>query len=97
MRAPKKRRLCWVIPGVFATLFLLALTLFIVGTFGLFGAEKDPLSGVFLIPLGLPWNQIIDVFPERLWPWFAAAAPAVNLGILVLVCRRLSRPKDAAT
>jgi hypothetical protein len=75
----------------FSVLYLLALAVFVVGTFGLFGQETDPLAGVFLIPLGLPWNRMIDVFPEPLWPWLAAAAPAVNLGVLWLLCRVGSR------
>lgn len=67
---------------VFSLLYALALTIYLMGTFGFFGADRDPLSGVFLIPLGLPWNRFIDPFPERLWPWLAAAAPLVNLAIL---------------
>jgi hypothetical protein len=67
---------------VFAVIYALALIVLLVGTFGLFGAERDPLSGVFLIPLGLPWNRFVDIFPERLWPWLAAASPLVNLAIL---------------
>jgi hypothetical protein len=27
-------------------------------------SEADPISGVFLIPLGLPWNRMSDVFPD---------------------------------
>ena len=40
--------------------------LLLIGTFGLFGQEKDPLSAVFLIPLGLPWFIWVDGFPESL-------------------------------
>jgi len=40
--------------------------LLLIGTFGLFGQEKDPLSAVFLIPLGLPWFIWVVGFPERL-------------------------------
>jgi hypothetical protein len=89
------RRLCTVSLVAFAALYMLALALFAVGTFGLFGARTGPLSGVFLIPLGLPWNRLIDVFPEPSWPWLAAAAPAVNLVLLGLVCRRTIRSDDS--
>lgn len=33
-----------------------------------FGAEKDPLSGVFLIPLGLPWNVMLTGAAEVFLP-----------------------------
>jgi len=80
-------RSCSLAVIVFAILYVLALGLFIVGTFGLFGSPSGPLAGVFLIPIGLPWNQMLDVFPERLWAPLAALAPALNLLILVLICR----------
>lgn len=69
----------------FAALYAFALAVYLIGTFGLFGADRDPLSGVFLIPLGLPWNRFVDALPERFWPWLAAAAPLVNLAILWLL------------
>ncbi|TNF63319.1 MAG: hypothetical protein EP307_05310 [Rhodobacteraceae bacterium] len=84
---------CRSILVVFGLLWLLALGLFLVGAFGLFGAERDPLSAVFLIPLGLPWIYLIDHLPEMLWPWAAALAPGVNLAILVTLCRLFSRPR----
>lgn len=67
---------------VFTVLYALALIVFLAGTFGLFGSEPDPLAGVYLIPLGLPWNRFVDAFPERFWPLLAAGAPLVNLAIL---------------
>jgi hypothetical protein len=39
------------------------------------------------MPLGLPWNQMLDVFPEPLGPMLVILAPALNLVILVLICR----------
>ena len=64
-----------------------ALFLFAAGTFGLVGSDTGPLAGIFLVPLGLPWNQFIDAFPEPAWPWLAAAAPVLNLLVLGLLCR----------
>jgi hypothetical protein len=75
----------------FSVLYALAAALFIVGTFGLFGSPSGPLAGVFLVPLGWPWNRMIDVFPEPLWPTLAVLAPAINLVILVLICRLAAR------
>ena len=73
-----------------AVAYLLALALFAIGTLGLFGSEPDPLAGVFLIPLGLPWTLFIDdLAPESLWPWLAALTPVINLLIVFAICRWL--------
>ena len=84
--------MCRVLVRVFVALYAFALLVFLAGTFGLFGAEQDPLSGVLLIPLGWPWNQFVDVAPEATWPWLAALAPLVNLAILRALCRRFDAP-----
>ena len=60
---------------------------FLIGGFGLAGGARDPLAGVFLVPLGLPWNLLVDAAPEAAWPWLGALAPAANLALLALVCR----------
>jgi hypothetical protein len=88
------RRICGIAVIVFAVMYLLALAALAVGTFGLFGAETDPLAGVFLMPLGLPWNRFIDAFPRPLWPWLAALAPLLNLLLLGLLCRLSVRSKE---
>lgn len=69
-------------------LYLLALALLLIGTFGFFGQERDPLSGVFLLPLGVPWVWFVDLAPEPLWPWLAALAPLLNFGILFGLCHK---------
>lgn len=84
-------RFCRIITNGFLILYVVALALLLVGTFGLIGQEPDPLSGVFLIPLGLPWTRFVDYFPESLWPWLAAAAPLINYFILKLLCMTLAR------
>lgn len=63
----------------------LALFLWAVGTFGWFGQEPDPLSAVFLIPIGLPWNR----FGEGLA--IALLAPLANVAILEGLSRLLAR------
>ncbi|CAD0186489.1 hypothetical protein RUESEDTHA_03398 [Ruegeria sp. THAF57] len=78
---------CRITTIVFAVLYLLALVAFLTGTFGWFGQERDPLSGVFLLPLGLPWIFVADLVSESAKPWFAAIAPALNLLALVLISR----------
>ena len=86
-------RICRILVIVFAGLYLGALALFAAGTWGLVGSSQGPLAGVFLVPLGLPWNRLVEIFPEAAWPALAALAPAINLLLLVVGCRRLSRPR----
>ncbi|MGP1358797.1 hypothetical protein [Roseicyclus sp.] len=81
--------LCKIAAIVFAVLYAGAVFLFLVGTFGWFGQQRDPLSGVFLIPLGLPWNRILDGLPEATLPWVGLLSPLLNLALLAALCRRL--------
>lgn len=60
-----------------------------VGTFGVLGQERDPLAGVFLLPLGLPWSLWLDGLSEPFLPWLAALTPLANLAILAGLCRTL--------
>ncbi len=78
--------LCRFVVIAFLLLYGLALAALLVGTFGLFGTPEDPLSGVFVVLLGLPWSRLVDVAPEPAWPWLAALAPLVNLAILRMMC-----------
>lgn len=82
--------LCKIIVIGFGVLYFLALGLLAVGTFGLFGQEPDPLAGVFVVPLGLPWNRLAMGAPEAFLPWIGVIAPLVNLGILSALCRWFS-------
>ena len=72
---------------VFAVLYVLAVFLLLVGTFGWFGQERDPLSGVFLIPLGLPWIWLLDTAGLE-GPSVAIGAPLVNAAILYWLWKR---------
>lgn len=90
------RLVCRLIVRLFGLAYLAALAVLAIGTFGLFGQQGDPLSGIFLLPLGLPWNRMIDVFPEPLWPWLAAAAPGVNLLIVRGLCHWLGKHANAS-
>ena len=72
---------------IFVILYAIALFLLMVGTFGWFGQETDPLSGIFLLPLGLPWNLLAD----RIGISGIAVgllAPAINAAILFWLWRR---------
>jgi len=84
--------MCKIFLYTFCTLYAAAIFLWLVGTRGWFGVEKDPLSGVFLIILGQPWARWIgSVLPEGLWPVAGAVAPAINVAIILLVCQLLAR------
>ena len=76
---------------VFAALYVMALGLLAIGTWGLFGQERDPLSGVFVVLLGLPWHRFIGGMPDGILPWLAAVAPLLNLVILAFICRFFTR------
>jgi hypothetical protein len=67
-----RHRLCRIAVILVALLYLAALFLFFVGAFGWFGQERTPLAGVFLVPLGLPWNLWLDGLAETVRPWLAA-------------------------
>lgn len=83
--------LCRFVVFGFLGVYLLALVVLALGTFGLFGSDTDPLSGVYLIPLGFPWVLLVDLAPERFWPWLATLSPTLNLIILYGLCRRRKR------
>jgi hypothetical protein len=72
-------RVCRFVVIGFSVLYAAAFALFLVGTYGGFGSPQRPLAGVFLVPLGLPWNLWLDGVPEALRPAAAASAPALNL------------------
>ncbi|MDB6179702.1 hypothetical protein PAF17_19835 [Paracoccus sp. Z330] len=78
---------------VFAALYLAALCLLAIGTFGLFGQESDPLSAVFLIPMGLPWVMFLDNLPEALRMTSAILAPLLNLVLIATICKILGKSR----
>lgn len=72
---------------IFAALYAIALVLFLIGTFGWFGQERDPLAGVFLMPLGLPWNVLGDKLGLAS-PALGVLSPAVTAAILFWLWKR---------
>ena len=86
-----RRTVCKWIVGVFAVLYAAALAILLIGFFGLLDQPRDPLSGVFLIPLGLPWNLWFDGAPDAVLPWLAALAPGLNVLFLWFLCRAFAR------
>jgi hypothetical protein len=72
---------------IFVALYAVAFALYIIGTYGLFGSPSGPLAGVFLMPIGLPWN----ILGDRLGlasPALGFLAPAVNAAILFWLWKR---------
>ena len=77
----------WALIG----LYFFALLILAVGPFGWFGQERDPLSAVFLVPLGLPWTMVLDFESETARPWLAILAPILNIAIVGGLARLLAR------
>jgi hypothetical protein len=84
------RRICRWTANVFLALCLAALAILLVGTYGLFGQERDALAGVYVVLLGLPWVWLSDLAPEAARPWVALATPFVNVAILRALCARFA-------
>jgi hypothetical protein len=72
---------------IFAALYAGAIILLLIGVFGWFGQEKDPLSAAALLPLGLPWNVLGDRLGLASIP-VLVGAPALNLALLYWLWRR---------
>jgi len=72
---------------IFLVFSAVALALFGIATFGLFGQERDPLGGLFLLPLGLPWNMASGLFGSASGV-FAALAPCINLALIHWIWKR---------
>jgi hypothetical protein len=83
--------ICTILVAAFAIAYVIALVLFVIGTYGLFGSPSGPLAGVFLVPLGIPWIFMLDGLSENLKPWLGILAPGLNLALLWLLCRTLRR------
>jgi hypothetical protein len=81
------RTVCtWAI-RLFAVLWLVAIAIGLIGTFGWFGQERDPLSWVFIVPLGVPWTSMLANVSDTASLWLAVLAPLLNLAILSGLCR----------
>jgi len=81
------RIVCAVLVWGFAGAYLLAVGLLALAAVGVFGAERDPLAGVVLMPLGLPWTLMLGGLPESVRPWLAVGVPLANLVLLDALCR----------
>ena len=79
----------WVF-RLFVLLYLVAFGLFLVGNLGLFGSDSGPLAGIFLIPLGLPWNLLLDSFSGDGLARIGLLAPLANIILLGAACRWLN-------
>jgi hypothetical protein len=83
--------ICRIVVSAFVLAYAVALVALVVGVFGLFGAERDRLAAMFLVPLGMPWTFLVGRLPDAMRPVAAALTPLVNLALLVAVCRARRR------
>ncbi len=83
--------ICTILVAAFAIAYVIALVLFVIGTYGLFGSPSGPLAGIFLVPLGVPWIFMLEGLSENFKPWLGILAPGLNLALLWLLCRTLRR------
>jgi hypothetical protein len=84
--------MCRVATIAFALAWAAALVLLAVGTFGWFGQPRDPLSGAYVVLLGLPWVTLPpDDLGETAGAVAACLAPGINLALLWGICRVLTR------
>jgi hypothetical protein len=81
--------LCKIVVAIFVFLYVLALGVYLTGTYGWFGQNKDPLSGIFLLPLGMPWTlvELGDQFNR----YVALLSPLLNATILWIICRYFAK------
>lgn len=85
-------RLCRYVVVAMIIAYALALALLAIGTFGLFGQERDPLSGAFVLMLGFPWIMVIDRLPGGMQALAGLAFPALNILLIRFLCRLPSKP-----
>lgn len=86
-------KFCKFVIGLLFFFYLIALGIFAVLKWGLFGVTTDPLAGLFLAPMGLPWNVLVDVESLNLRILIGVLSPMINLAIVYLLCRAFRRPK----
>ena len=79
--------MCRLATALLALLYVVALAIWQIGRYGLFGQERDPLAAVYLIMLGMPWVRAADMAGEAMAPMLAALAPLVNILIVAVLCR----------
>lgn len=78
---------CRILVWLLGLSWLAALAPLSIGTLGLIRQRRDPHSGVFLLPLGLPWNLVLDIIPPEPRFCLAAPAPGLNLAIILVFGR----------
>ncbi|AHM02886.1 hypothetical protein roselon_00441 [Roseibacterium elongatum DSM 19469] len=79
-------RICRTLMIVLILLYLAALAIGLIGTYGWFGQDRDPLSWVFILPLGLPWVLMLDGAGDTAAPVLVALTPLLNIAILWGLC-----------
>ena len=79
---------CKIFVGILVLLYVAALAIWLIGSYGWFGQERDALSAAFLVMMGLPWVRLFD---SAAW---AVVAPLVWIALAVALCRFVSRRRQ---
>lgn len=85
----------WLV-AIAVVVYLMAIGIGLIGTYGWFEQEQDPLSWVFVIILGQPWVSWIGDVSDPLSRWLAAVAPLLNLILLAGVCHLIFGRRGSA-
>ena len=81
--------MCRIFIALFTLLYVLALMVFLTGTYGWFGQDTGPLAGIFLIPLGMPW--ILVNLGDPYDGYLALLSPIVSIALLWIACQYFSK------
>ena len=79
-------RLATILLIAYVAVSLLALFAIPASLYGWFGAESDPLSGIFALLLALPWSLLLNLFDDvGTWGAFAICAAGITLNVAIAV------------
>lgn len=85
-------RIARILAAVYIAGCLLALALMAIGTFGLFGAEPDPISAVYAILLAMPWSLALSYLNAPIAAFAVLlSGMALNLIIIMAIGRAIAR------
>lgn len=84
--------ICRITLAVLLVAYVVALTVALIGTQGLFGIQPDGLAAVYLILLGMPWSLLLwQSLPLIVNQTLIVILPLLNVLVIWLLCRRRRR------
>jgi len=85
-------RIARILAAFYTSGCLFALALMAIGTFGLFNAERDPLSAVYAILLAMPWSLALTHLKAPVVAFAAIiCGMALNFIIIIAMGRAIAR------